>query len=180
MTYPKYGILSFPTSGAKVIDSVESFRILSDDVRHSITQDQPLSDVDNVLLSNFLESINKEEKEKTPSLDLETIKAASLDQMIADIIKAGAKSQLTWSKTSVSDIRLATDIYRQWVVRFKSDYFGLEGRRMQELIETGQLRDVFFEPLPSLEYPIHRAWKSREPNTHPAPELIQEKFAPGE
>ena len=124
---------------------VRVLKDLSNDIRKSIAEEGGLSD-DPALLRPFqlfAESALSEEARDVPTIDLNLVKEAHLDNMICDIIDCGKRHSRERSKLAY--IALARDLQKAWRTRFKMEYFNLDHIRTLERQYTGRLRNISFQ-----------------------------------
>jgi hypothetical protein len=85
-------------------------------------------------ISGFIKSALSGERCERHMIDLDTIKFAHLDKLLAELrawIKRGPsyKQDCLWLNV--------TWLQRAWIVRFQSDYFDLDKMRTADLLESG-------------------------------------------
>ncbi|KAK4156032.1 hypothetical protein C8A00DRAFT_31082 [Chaetomidium leptoderma] len=111
---------------------------LSDSVRESLAK-HGICGLDADRLSLFLQLAVFEEAGGAPTLDFETIKAARLDKLVADLTTCGEMASSLPSRF-VHDVVSAEKLERMWRARFKVDYVMIDEIRANELATRWRLR----------------------------------------
>ncbi len=111
---------------------------LSDSVRESLARHGNFGP-DAAGLSFFLELALLEEAGGAPTVDFDTVKAARLDKLVADLTECGERP-FTLPLRFVHDVVTAERLEEMWRARFKVDYVMIDEIRRGDLVVRWRLR----------------------------------------
>lgn len=129
-------------------------------------------------LTAFISVALAEERRGAASLAFDTIKAACLDKMVAQIVgfaaapgaadgRGGSSSAAAqMSPRSLSLVSRARELQWEWHRRFRIEYFAIDRTRAAELVDSGALREVEFVPPPRADMRLTTSWRPRESNVN--------------
>ncbi|KAF4968269.1 hypothetical protein FSARC_4360 [Fusarium sarcochroum] len=129
---------------------------LCDTVRTSLHEGRPEPRWDETI--GFLKAVKRDEADGSRAIEFETIRNTHLDKLISDIIDPKYRHPRVPTGFS-NDIKLADQLQRLWIERFRGPYFNIEQNRYLDLSKTGRLRDVTLNI--DVENPDER-WRAKD------------------